>query len=120
MTAGMAVASSVQPLLDYLAASPSPYHAVANAAAMLLDAGFARLDERAAWTDLPPSGLVQRGGALVAWRSADGVSPSSGFRIVGAHSDYPNLRLKPHGTSFESNIRHGLDDPPAEAEAGAD
>ena len=40
--------------------------------------------------------LRRRGGALVAWRSPADATPTAGFRIVGAHTDSPNLRIKPH------------------------
>ena len=91
----MPSAERTRSLLDYLHSSPSPYHAVANAGAALEDAGLRRLDERDPWRDGTASGFVERGGALVAWRAAADVSPPSGFRIVGAHTDSPNLRIKP-------------------------
>lgn len=91
----MAHTESVRSLFAYLHASPSPYHAVATAAARLEEAGFRRLDERDPWPEVDGGCYVARGGALVAWRSAAGATPSTGFRIVGAHTDSPNLRIKP-------------------------
>jgi aspartyl aminopeptidase len=38
---------------------------------------------------------VLEGGSLVAWRAPASVSATTPFRIVGAHTDSPNLRLKP-------------------------
>ena len=89
--ASFAVAS----LLEFLAASPSPYHAVASAAARLDGAGFTAVDETAAWVDLPEQGYVARGGALVAWRRPQGLDAHAPVRVVGAHTDSPNLRVKP-------------------------
>lgn len=81
-------------LLEFIDASPSPFHACANAAARLEEAGFVRLDETAAWTgDDVAAGYVVRGGTLVAWR-VGGLPPATGLRIVGAHTDSPNLRVK--------------------------
>ena len=81
-------------LSRYLVASPSPFHAVAESARRLDDAGFVRLAEDEPWTD--PSGrrYVVRGGALIAWDSS-GFDPRAGLRIVGAHTDSPNLRVRP-------------------------
>jgi len=81
-------------LVAYLDGSPSPWHAVSSAAERLLDAGFApvRLDEP--WAELPRAGFVTRGGALVAFRAPDRARVAP-FRIVGAHTDSPCLRVKP-------------------------
>src|SRR3954469_24813774 len=83
-------------LLAFLAASPSPYHAVATAAARLDAAGFKPLDEADAWHDVTGGHYIVRGGALVAWRMPVGGPAHIPFRVVGAHPDSPNLRLKPH------------------------
>jgi aspartyl aminopeptidase len=90
------VADPTDDLLAFIAASPSPYHAVATAVARLEAAGFKPLDEADAWDDIGGARYVVRGGALVAWRVPDDAPPHAGFRIVGAHTDSPNLRLKPH------------------------
>lgn len=84
-------------LLAYLAASPSPYHAVANAAERLMAAGFTELDETAAWPRSAMEGarFVRRGGALVAWSAPAGAAAHQPARVVGAHTDSPNLRVKP-------------------------
>ncbi|MGH3325268.1 MAG: M18 family aminopeptidase, partial [Streptomyces sp.] len=38
---------------------------------------------------------VLRGGALVAWYVPGNAGPATPYRIVGAHTDSPNLRVKP-------------------------
>jgi aspartyl aminopeptidase len=84
-------------LMRYLDASPSPFHAVFSAAERLARAGFSQLDELTAWTSDEVRGrkFVIRGGALIAWVNETGCSPTAGIRIVGAHTDSPNLRVKP-------------------------
>ncbi|GAA3373434.1 M18 family aminopeptidase [Streptomyces sannanensis] len=82
-------------LMSFLAASPSPYHAVANAAARLEKAGFRQLAETDAWDGTTGGKYVIRGGALIAWYVPEGASAHTPFRIVGAHTDSPNLRVKP-------------------------
>jgi aspartyl aminopeptidase len=87
-------------LLGHLDASPTPYHAVATAAALLAEAGFTEAEEGADWTaSLPDRWFVRRGGALVAADWPAGLAPGTPLRIVGAHTDSPNLRLKPHPTA---------------------
>ncbi|MFD7179121.1 M18 family aminopeptidase [Streptomyces sp. NPDC059904] len=82
-------------LMSFLAASPSPYHAVANAAARLEKAGFRQVAETDAWDGTTGGKYVTRGGAIVAWYVPEGAAPHTPFRIVGAHTDSPNLRVKP-------------------------
>ncbi|MFG2329959.1 M18 family aminopeptidase [Streptomyces sp. NPDC048604] len=82
-------------LMTFLAASPSPYHAVANAAERLEKAGFRQVEETAAWDGTTGGKYVIRGGAIIAWYVPEGASPHTPFRIVGAHTDSPNLRVKP-------------------------
>lgn len=81
--------------MTFLAASPSPYHAVANAAERLEKAGFRQVAETDAWDGTAGGKYVLRGGAIIAWYVPEGASPHTPYRIVGAHTDSPNLRVKP-------------------------
>ncbi|MGK5450601.1 M18 family aminopeptidase [Streptomyces radiopugnans] len=82
-------------LASFLTASPTPYHAVATAAERLEKAGFRRLAESDAWDGGVGGRYVLRGGAIIAWYVPEGAAPATPFRIVGAHTDSPNLRVKP-------------------------
>ncbi|MFP8959532.1 M18 family aminopeptidase [Streptomyces nanhaiensis] len=82
-------------LASFLTASPTPYHAVATAAERLEKAGFRRLAETDAWDGDSGGRYVLRGGAIIAWYVPGGAVPATPFRIVGAHTDSPNLRVKP-------------------------
>jgi aspartyl aminopeptidase len=85
-------------LIDYLDASPSPWHAVESAIERLV--GFRRLDEHDAWDELPAAGYVVRDAAIIAWRFPRGTSdPAAPFRLVGAHTDSPCLKVKPRPDS---------------------
>jgi len=89
--------SDARDLCAYLDASPSPYHAVAETVRRLESAGFSALRETDEWS-LRAGGAhyVVRGGASVAAFRVGSKSPvESGFHVVGAHTDSPNLRLKP-------------------------
>jgi aspartyl aminopeptidase len=92
-------------LLGFCDASPSPYHACATAAALLGEAGFTRLAEDAAWPAEPGRWYIVRGGTLVAWATTAGHEPHEGFRIVGAHTDSPNLRIKPRPDVVRAGVR---------------
>lgn len=78
---------------EFIDASPSPFHACATAAARLLDAGYTELREGDRWPQQPGRYFTVRAGSLVAWIAWDAPTP---FRIVGAHTDSPNLRVKQH------------------------
>ena len=83
----------IDDLIAFLDASPSPWHAVQSSVSRL--AGFEVVSEHDAWTDIPNSGYVVRGGALVAWRLPANARPEMPMRLVGAHTDSPCLRVKP-------------------------
>ena len=61
---------------------------------MLVDAGFHAVDGSSEFP-LPRCGYVVRGGALIAFAQPDSSEPANAFRIVGAHTDSPGLRVKP-------------------------
>ncbi|AGP56450.1 M18 family aminopeptidase [Streptomyces rapamycinicus] len=82
-------------LMSFLRASPSPYHAVASAAERLEKAGFRRMEETAPWDGAAGGRYVLRGGAIIAWYVPEGAEAATPYRIVGAHTDSPNLRVKP-------------------------
>ena len=82
-------------LAAFIDASPSPYHACATAIARLEGAGFLPVQESGPWSDLPRRGYVQRGGSVFAWVLPESAPVHAGFRVLGAHTDSPNLRVKP-------------------------
>jgi aspartyl aminopeptidase len=84
-------------LLGFIDASPSPWHAVANAEALLQKHGYTRLEEEDRW-QLAAGGryYVVRGGAsMIAFVLGSKPIADAGFRIVGAHTDSPGFRVKP-------------------------
>ncbi|MFT3660120.1 MAG: M18 family aminopeptidase [Gordonia sp. (in: high G+C Gram-positive bacteria)] len=79
----------------FVDASPSPFHVCATVAAELEAAGYSRLHETDEWTQAAGRRYVIRGGSLIAW-NGDGAALGAALRIVGGHTDSPNLRLKQH------------------------
>nr|WP_235950494.1 M18 family aminopeptidase [Phycicoccus flavus] len=80
----------------YVADSPTSYHAAAAARDRFVAAGFTALEESAEWPTAPGGYVVVRDGAVVAWRVPAGAGPTTPFRVLGAHTDSPGFRLKPH------------------------
>jgi len=88
----------VQDLLHYIDASPTPFHAVSETSARLTAAGYRLLDEGGAWEVSPGDKvyLVRGGGSLAAFHLGSTPPHEAGFQLVGAHTDSPNLRVKPN------------------------
>ncbi|WP_339512869.1 M18 family aminopeptidase [Pseudomonas sp. RL_15y_Pfl2_60] len=87
-----------QGLIDFLKASPTPFHATSNLALRLEAAGFQRLDERDTWhTEAGGQYYVTRNdSAIIAFKVGKRPLTEAGIRLVGAHTDSPCLRVKPH------------------------
>jgi aspartyl aminopeptidase len=87
-----------QQLMDFLGASRTPYHAVAQMVERLEQAGFAGLQERDAW-NLEAGGryfTTRNGSSIIAWVMPNAAKlEESGLRMVGAHTDSPCLKVKP-------------------------
>ncbi|WLQ08017.1 M18 family aminopeptidase [Arthrobacter oryzae] len=99
-------ADHIQDLGAYVNASPSSFHAVHEAARRLDEAGFTGLDELAAWPAGAAAGsgtagrfYVVRDGALIAWVTPETAGPTTGFNVLGAHTDSPSFKLKPKPTT---------------------
>jgi aspartyl aminopeptidase len=88
----------------FIQASPSSYHAAAEVARRLDAAGFERLDERDEWPSTPGGKVVVRDGGVIAWVQPDAATPTTPFRILGAHTDSPSFKLKPNPTSTAGGL----------------
>ena len=97
-----------QELMEFLAASPTPFHAVREMAARLTEAGFQRRPETDAW-QLDPGGryfTTRNDSSIIAWTvPARSTLPESGLRMVGAHTDSPCLKVKPQPESLNNGYR---------------
>mmetsp|Transcript_18715 Transcript_18715/g.27691 ORF Transcript_18715/g.27691 Transcript_18715/m.27691 type:complete len:505 (+) Transcript_18715:42-1556(+) len=91
-----------QEACDFFTNSPDPFHAVANSTTKLDAAGFQALPSRDPFGS--SSIIIKPGGkyyytinqsTLVAFVVGDNYQPeSSGFTILGGHTDSPNLKVK--------------------------
>ena len=94
MMVSMSTGASAQGLCEFIDASPSPFHVCQTVAGRLSAAGYTELVETDRWPEGPGRFFTVRAGSLIAWNSSepDAAVPNRPFRIVGGHTDSPNLR----------------------------
>jgi aspartyl aminopeptidase len=96
----------VQNLLNFIDASPSPWHAVKSAEDLLKPKQFKKLDETAKW-QLEPGGryyVVRDDSSIIVFILGKKRLLDTGYRIIGAHTDSPGLRVKPHAISHKDTL----------------
>lgn len=91
-----------QELFSYLAASPTPFHAVAHSAKLLEQSGCIRLTEREDWTLEPGKSyyVTRNGSSLIAFRLPG--EDFTGFQIAAAHTDSPCLKIREQAESVSA------------------
>ncbi len=97
MPISSSVKAQAQNLLNFIDASPSPWHAVNKVEQLLLAAGYTQLHEAKPW-QINAGGryyVVRGGSSIIAFVIGKNDMTKTGMRIVGAHTDSPGLRLKP-------------------------
>ena len=84
----------ISALMEFLDASPSVFHAVANLEKEFQNAGYTRLFENEKWNILPGGKyyLIRGGSAIVAFRVP--VAAPKGFMLSASHSDRPTFKVK--------------------------
>ena len=93
----MSATAHAQALLDYIDASPSPWHAAHTSELALREKGFSELIEGDTWS-LERKGryYVKRDdSSIIAFTVGANDLAQDGFRLLGAHTDSPGLRVKP-------------------------
>jgi len=101
----------VDGLLDFIQASPTPFHAVEQMSSRLDDAGFQQLKEADAWQcSNPGKYYVTRNDSSIIAFTLVGDFAKLGFRMVGAHTDSPCLKVKPNPEIIkESYLQLGVE-----------
>ena len=82
-------------LARFIDTSPSPFHVVQTGVELLESAGYAAAEPGTSG-GLTGTRYLQRDGSLLAWRASSDIAPGAPIRLVGAHTDSPNLCLKPN------------------------
>jgi len=90
-------------LLGFLDASPTPFHATRNMAMMFENAGFTALREEESW-------FLEEGKKYYVTRNDSSIiaftypKNNQAYLMVGAHTDSPNLKLKPNPVMKEYGV----------------
>ena len=81
-------------LFNYIASSPTAYHACAHTAKMLKEAGYKELFENDTWKLKAGRGYFVRrnGSSVIAFRTPG--ADATGFIITASHSDSPCMKIK--------------------------
>ena len=93
-------------LSKLLALSVTPFHATKILKQYLVSAGFNALREEDSW-ELTPHGkyfVVRNDSSIIAFTYPSQAKIEAGFHMVGAHTDSPALKIKPHADLK----RHGV------------
>lgn len=86
-----------QTLIDFLSESVTPFHATQTLARILRGAGFSQLNESDAW-NLKANAryyVTRNDSSIIAFTTGDEKYLDHGFKIAGAHTDSPCLKVKP-------------------------
>lgn len=93
-------------LLNFIDGSPTPWHAVATIETALRTAQFSRLDETAKWS-LQVGGryyVIRDDSSIILFVLGQKPLAESGYKIVGAHTDSPGLRIRPNGAQVNNGL----------------
>jgi len=98
------MSATPQQLLSFINSTPTPFHLVTETESRLELAGFTKLEESQGWAK---DGLITQGGkyfynrnrsTIVAFTVGEQYSPGGEFKVIGAHTDSPVLKVKPVST----------------------
>ena len=93
--------------MEFLDKSPDPFHAVQTSVDMLTAAGFEELQDTQTYTGkVKPGGkyyFTRNKSTLVAFCVGQQYDPATGgFKVIGGHTDSPNLKVKPRSKRSSS------------------
>ncbi|MCK5889329.1 MAG: M18 family aminopeptidase [Methylococcales bacterium] len=94
----MTAKQQVQDLLNFIDHSPSAFHAVSTIEIALKKHGFIALNETQKWQVKPKSRyyVVRDDSSIIFFITGNKPLADSGYKIFGAHTDSPSLKIKPN------------------------
>jgi aspartyl aminopeptidase len=108
----MIAAQQVQHLLDFIDASPSPWHVVDSIETQLTEFLFVKLLETEKW-NLQAGGryyVIRDDSSIIIFVLGHQPLEKTGFKLIGAHTDSPGLRIKPHAATLSDGfLRLGVE-----------
>ncbi len=108
----MTATQQTQQLLDFIDASPSPWHVVESIETQLAEFQFIKLDEVEKWT-LQAGGryyVIRDDSSIIMFVVGQKPLATTGFKLIGAHTDSPSLRIKPNAaTATDGLLRLGVE-----------
>jgi aspartyl aminopeptidase len=108
----MSAQQQVQHLFDFIDASPSPWHVIKSVEAQLASFNFKKLDETLSWS-LESGGryyVVRDESSVIIFVLGQKPLVETGFKMIGAHTDSPGLRIKPNAaTGVDGLLRLGVE-----------
>jgi aspartyl aminopeptidase len=102
----------VQELLDFIDTSPSPWHAVKSIEERLQAHRFTKLEETDKWQLKQNERyyVVRDDSSIIVFIVGQNSPAEAGFKIVGAHTDSPGLRIKPNAVhATDGMLRLGVE-----------
>ena len=95
-------------LIKYIDSSPEPYHVVDTTSKYLISKGFQKISDDTLWRNNLKRGgkyyLTKNDSTIIAFVIGSKYNPGNGFKLIGAHTDSPNLKLKPKSKRINNKM----------------
>jgi aspartyl aminopeptidase len=102
----------INQLIDFINDSPTAFQVTKNIVSELEQSGFVKLNEKEKWNlEKNKSYFVVRNqSSVIAFKTGNGEIAQTGFKLIGAHSDSPALKIKSESESvIKNNIKIGVE-----------
>mgnify|MGYP000249851281 CR=1 FL=1 len=96
----------VEALLDFIDESPSAFHAVKSIENKLISFDFKALKETDIW-NIKPGGryyIIRDDSSIICFVLGKKLLTETGYRILGAHTDSPGLKIKPNAVKNSDGL----------------